>query len=124
MRNKRRGEHRTLALFLEGEFTLLVIVLVLSSTTILASLLLCALAGVRGVGSGRGDEGVVYLSLILRHIDSFSWSGLVCVSVVGVSCAIERERGWSCEGVVVCNMDCLMHRMLEGLCECVTCAQR
>jgi hypothetical protein len=38
-----------LAFFFEGEFTLLVIVLVLSSTTILASLLLRTLAVARGV---------------------------------------------------------------------------
>jgi hypothetical protein len=32
------GVRRTLAFFLEGEFTLLIVVLVLSTTTILASL--------------------------------------------------------------------------------------
>jgi hypothetical protein len=40
---------RALAFFLEGEFTLFVIVLVLSSTTILPSLLLRVLAVVRGL---------------------------------------------------------------------------
>ena len=35
-----------------------------------------------------------------------------------------RERGWSGEVVVVCNMDCLVHTILEGLCEFVTCALR
>jgi hypothetical protein len=45
-----------LAFFFEGEFALLVVVFVLSSTTILASLLLRALAVVRGVGIDCGDE--------------------------------------------------------------------
>jgi hypothetical protein len=72
-----------LAFFFEGEFTLLVVVFVLSSTTIFASLLLRALAVVRGVGSS-GDEGVGYLSLVLRHIGDFSWSSLVCMFFLGV----------------------------------------
>jgi len=42
-------EGPALAFFFESEFTLLVVVFVLSSTTILASLLLRALAVVRGV---------------------------------------------------------------------------
>jgi hypothetical protein len=66
------GRECALAFFLKREFTLLVIVFVLSSTTILASLWLRALAFVCGVGSACGDERAAYLSLILRHIGSFS----------------------------------------------------
>jgi hypothetical protein len=58
------GEHavRTLAFFLEGEFTLLVVVLVLSSTSILASL--CAvsivhLIVVAGYGGAESQRVIV-----------------------------------------------------------------
>lgn len=61
--------------FLESKFTLLVVILVLSSTTILASLFLRALVFVL-VDGGGGDEVFIYLSLILRHSGSFSWLGL------------------------------------------------
>jgi hypothetical protein len=98
-----------LAFFFEGEFTLLVVVFVLSSTTILASLLLRALAVVRGVGIDCGDEGVGYLSLILRHICDFSWSSLVCIFFLMFRVSWKREipvfQSHSC-----CNVDpsCLM----------------
>jgi hypothetical protein len=92
-----------LAFFLKGKFTLLVIILVLSSTTILASLLLRVLAVVRGVGSGCGDEGLAYLSLILGHLGAFPWLDLVCVYALGVSCVVKRKRVWTLgvEGVGV-----------------------
>lgn len=65
------GRH-ALAFFLEGEFTLFVVVLVLSSTTILASLLLCALDVVRGVGYWCGDEGLtfpLFLGILVNALD-------------------------------------------------------
>jgi len=70
------GLRRTLTFFLESQFALLVVVLVLSSTTILASLCANLSVVVR-----RQELEVVamctYLSLILRHIDCCSLLFLV-----------------------------------------------
>jgi hypothetical protein len=74
------GRRRALAFLFEGEFTLLVVVFVLSSTTILASLLLSALAVVREVERDCGDGVGAYLSLVLRHIGGFFWLCLLCVT--------------------------------------------
>jgi hypothetical protein len=72
-----------LAFFLEGEFTLLVVVLVLSSTAILASLVIVvSLRSKEAVAVGESaarcvGRGMSYLSLILGHIDGFSGVSLV-----------------------------------------------
>jgi len=83
-----RGEGRALAFFFEGEFTFLIVVFVLSSTTILASLLLDALAVVRWVVRDCDDGARTYLSLILRHLEGCFWLCLMCVSGFWV---VERE---------------------------------
>lgn len=72
-----------MAFFLEGEFTLLVVVLVLSSTTILASLLLHVLAVMRGVGSGCGDEELFTFPLFLGIL-AVSLGQFLCVFLVFV----------------------------------------
>ena len=62
---------RTLAFFLESEFTLLVVVLVLSATTILTTLfeVPLALGWIVQRGAVATEPERAYLSLILRHID-------------------------------------------------------
>jgi hypothetical protein len=74
-------QRRTLAFFLECEFALLIVVFILSTTTILASLFngLSVICKERGENKAVGGDGA-YLSLILRHIDWFlrKSSGVSC----------------------------------------------
>lgn len=72
-------ERLTLTVFLEGKFTLLVVVFVLSTTTIFATLFTAqksvyywASKGRRSVAR-RGMRNLAYFSLILRHIGGFLW---------------------------------------------------
>ena len=81
-----------MAFFLEGEFTLLVIVLVLSSTTILASLWLRALAVVRGVKSACGNEWLFTFPLFLGILAVSLDQACVDVRVTGVTGVVERGR--------------------------------
>ena len=84
-----------MAFFFEGEFTLLVVVFVLSSTTILASLLLRALAVVRGVGSIVAMRESVTFPLFLGIL-AISLGQFLCVFFLGVSCQLEeRDSGLS-----------------------------
>ena len=99
-----------MAFFFEGEFTLLVVVFVLSSTTILASLLLRALAVVRGVGSIVAMRESVTFPLFLGIL-AISLGQVLCVCFFLVfSVSWKREipvfQSHSC----CCNVDpsCLM----------------
>ena len=68
---------RTLTLLLEGELALLIVILVLSTTTVLASLWnIVSMMRSTGQQNKRASRavseaglGFTYLSLVLRHID-------------------------------------------------------
>ena len=81
---------RALAFFFEGEFTLLIIVLVLSSTTILASLLLRALAVVRGVGRAVAMRELITFPLFLGIL-AVSLGQVLCAFLFLVFRVVERE---------------------------------
>jgi hypothetical protein len=92
-----------LAFFFEGEFTLLVVVFVLSSTTILASLLLRALAVVRGVGIDCGNEESVTFPLFLGIL-AISLGQFLCVFFSWCFVSVGRERFRSFKVAVVVAM--------------------
>ena len=101
------GEH-TLAFLLEGQFTLLVVVLVLSTTAILASL---CIASSESFSRRLWRVAALTFPLFLGMLESETW----CFSVVGCSsscircltrlelcrrqCSIMNELGWDLGGL-------------------------